>query len=136
MNVLPKLKLPDLQAQKPRAGFSMLELLVSLILVGTAMAIIVPTLARMGGQNRLSLQHQEALEGLDNLMEDLTARPYEELTPDLAKTISLPESLFHQLPGAKLEVEITEAQGKPKAKRIVLRLSWNQRNGQPRCRCG
>ena len=113
------------------AGFLLLEIIVAMILLGTAAAIIVPALSWMGTESRLSMQKQEAVEGLYNLMEDLTARPYEDLTPDAAAKIELPKPLQEQLPGAKLEVAITETETAPKAKRIQMRLSWNQRSGQP-----
>ena len=114
-----------------KRGFLLLEMIVSLILLGTAMAIIVPTLGWMGVQNRLSLQKQEAVQILHNLMEELATRPYEELTPETAEKIELPEALRSQLPGAKLEVEITEPDTQPPAKRIRMRLVWNQRSGMP-----
>jgi prepilin-type N-terminal cleavage/methylation domain-containing protein len=108
-------------------GFTILEMIVAMLLLGTAMAIVVPTLAWMGVQNRLSLQRQEAIQGLNNLMDELTSRPYVELTPEAAGKIELSEALKRQLPGAKLNVEITEAQ--PNAKRIQVQLAWNQQNG-------
>jgi type II secretory pathway pseudopilin PulG len=104
-------------------------MIVAMILLGAAMSIIVPTLGWMGVQNRVSLQRQEAVQGLHNLMDELTTRPYAELTPDAAAQIELPDALKTQLPGAKLQVEITETQ--PAAKRIQARLTWNQRNGSP-----
>ncbi len=110
-----------------RSGLLIVEMIVSLILLGAVVAIVVPTLGWMSRQNRLSVQRQEAVQGLQNLMEDLTARPYAELTPASAKKIELPAALREQLPGAELQVEITNAP--PNAKRIRLRLSWNQQNG-------
>jgi hypothetical protein len=100
-----------------------------MLLLGTAMAIVVPVLGWMGIENRLSLQRQEATEGLNNLMEELTSRPYAELTSEAAGKSELSDALKRQLPGAKLTVEITEAN--PSSKRIQIRLSWNQQNGQP-----
>ena len=63
------------------------------------------------------------------LMDRITARPYDEVSQDAAEEIQLSNALNRQLPGAKLQVEITEA--KPDAKRILLRFSWNMQNGQP-----
>ncbi len=113
--------------QTSRRGFTILEMIVAMLLLGTAMAIVVPTLAWMGVQNRLSLQRQEAVQGLNNLMDELTSRPYAELTPEAAGKIELSDALKRQLPGAKLHVEITEAE--PSAKRIQAQLAWNQQNG-------
>ena len=115
--------------RRKRAGLLMVEMIVSLILLGTVVSIVIPTLGWMGRQNRLSLQKQEAIQGLHNLMEDLTARPSAELTPRAAEKIELPAALRRQLPGAKLQVEITEAP--PNAKRIRLRLAWIGQNGRP-----
>lgn len=120
---------PIRRARGSAFGFSLVELIVALILLGTVMSIVVPALGWMGHLNRHSLQRQEAVQGLHNLMDELTSRPYEKLTPEAAANIELPPTLKDQLPGATLEVEIQEAE--PKAKRIRLELGWNQRNGRP-----
>jgi prepilin-type N-terminal cleavage/methylation domain-containing protein len=112
----------------PGAGFTILEMIVAMLLLGTAMAIVVPVLGWMGVESRLALQRQEAAQELHNLMDELTARPYAELTPEAAGKIELPDALKRQLPGAKLAVEITETD--TSAKRIQARLSWNRQNGQ------
>lgn len=115
--------------QKSRRGFSLLEMIVALVLLGAVTTIVIPTLGWMGALNRLSLQRQEAVQGLNNLMDELTSRPYAELTADAAAKLELPEALRHQLPGAKLKVEIAGTE--PGVKRIRMELGWNQRNGQP-----
>ncbi len=114
--------------RRKRAGLLIVEMVVSLILLGAVMTIVVPALGWIVRQNQLAQQKQEAIQGLHNLMENLTARPFAELTPDAAEAIELPAYLKSQLPGAKLEADIAEA--KPNAKRIRLRLSWMQHNGQ------
>lgn len=116
-------------ARRSASGFSLVELIVALVLLGTVMSIVVPALGWMGHLNRHSLQRQEAIQGLGNLMDELTSRPYEELTSEAAANVELPPALKDQLPGATLQVEIQEAE--PKAKRIRLELGWNQRNGRP-----
>ena len=118
-----------MSTRRKRAGLLMVEMIVSLILLGAVMTIVVPALGWIGRQNQLAQQKQEALQGLHNLMENLTARPFAKLTPEAARQLELPASLKNQLPEAKLEVEIAEAQ--PNAKRIRLRLSWILYNGQP-----
>ena len=119
-------KMPPLRR---RAGLLMVEMIVSLVLLGAVVSIVIPTLGWIGWQNRLSMQKQEAVQGLHNLMDELTARPYAELTPEAAGKIELPLALKQQLPSAKLQVEIAEAP--PNARRIRLRLSWLQKNGRP-----
>jgi prepilin-type N-terminal cleavage/methylation domain-containing protein len=116
-------------SQKSRRGFTLLELIVALILLGTVSTIVIPALGWMGVENRLSLQRQEAVQGLGNLMDELTSRPYADLTTDAAEKLELPEALRNQLPGAKLKVEIAETE--PGVKRIRLELGWNQRSGRP-----
>ena len=114
---------------QPRAGISMLEMVVASILLSAVMTILVPTVGWLGVHNRLAQQRQEALAGLDNLMDELSARPYGELTPEAVGKIKLPEPLGRQLPGATLQTELTEPE--PGTKRLTLRLAWNQRNGTP-----
>jgi len=112
-----------------KAGVSLVELIVAMVLLGTVVTIVVPALGWMGVQNRLALQRDEAVQGLHNLMDELTSRPYSELTMEAIEKVELPPQLIKQLPGAKLQTEIQETE--PGVKRIHLQLSWNQRNGNP-----
>lgn len=136
-NPKPSRERPSCRSLPPwevRPGYSLLEMIVAIILLGTVMTIVVPTLGWMSVQNGLALQREEALQGLHNLMDDLTTRPYSDLTPEAAKKVELSPALKRQLPGAKLQVQIEEVPGgksEPNRKRIHVELGWNQRNGQP-----
>lgn len=123
-----------LHGERGRSGYSLLELVVAMILLATVMTIVVPTLSWMSVQNRLALQRQEALQEMHNLMDGLTTRSYQDLTPAAATKIELSPELKRQLPGSKLQIQIEETPGEktePIRKRIHMELSWNQRNGQP-----
>lgn len=110
-------------------GFLLVELIVALVLLGAVTTIVVPTLGWMGVENRRSLQRQEAAQGLNNLLDQFTTRPYKEITQDAANDIELPEALTRQLPGAELKIAVNETE--PGIKRIRVELAWNQRNGNP-----
>ncbi|MGH7202422.1 MAG: type II secretion system protein [Planctomycetaceae bacterium] len=111
-----------------RRGFTLVELIVAAILLGTLMLITVPTLKWASDQRRDAQKRQEAVEEAANLMERLTARPWDELTNENLQDVTLAEELRPQFPGAELEVAVQEADD---AKRIRILLHYADHAGRP-----
>jgi type II secretory pathway pseudopilin PulG len=117
------------QTRAARGGFTIVEMLMATLLVGTAVAIALPVLSQVTLHSRTATQREQALQAAANALERLTARPFDELTPSAAAETRLPAEIACQRPGADLQVEITPADD-GRAKRIQVRLSWTVRNGR------
>jgi hypothetical protein len=67
-----------------------------------------------------------------NLMERITADPFDEITAERARRLSISPSAAGSLTGSELAVEVTEEQPGPgrSAKRVAVRLRWKGRSGE------
>ena len=65
-------------------------------------------------------------------MERITAYPFDEVTPELARRITLSPSARQSLPDSELAVDVTasEPAAGRSAKRIAIRLRWRGRDGE------
>lgn len=113
-----------------RRGYTLIELTIASLLLGTAMGLIAPALIWIARERRAADRRQEALQEVQNVLERLTARPWETVTADLAGETQLDERLRDQLPEAKLSVEVAEVPDDAEAKRVSVELRWE--NGPER----
>jgi hypothetical protein len=63
-------------------------------------------------------------------MEQVTARPWAELTTAALSREKLAPPAASRLPGATLKIEVFTPAGEPGAKRITAALGWQDRSGQ------
>ena len=120
---------PKHKAQRTNSGFTLFELIVTTILLGVMAGTLVPLLGHAARHQRESDRRQLALYEAQNVLEQLAARPWPELTPDAAAAVSLPESCRESLPGARLTVTIDEPAGETAVRRISVELAWLMRDG-------
>jgi hypothetical protein len=106
------------------------EAIVALVIAMAVLATVGQLLALAGGQRRAALQRAAAVREAGNLMEEVLARPWAELTPDKLAQMPLSESCRQSLPGVRLQLEAT-AEGEPTAaQRISIRIDWQDTAGQ------
>ncbi len=67
-----------------------------------------------------------------NVMERITAYPFDEVTPELARRMTLSRAARQSLPDSELAVDVAESEPGPgrSAKRIAIRLRWRGRDGE------
>jgi Tfp pilus assembly protein PilV len=109
-----------------RAGFSLVELTIASILLGTVMLTAIPTLAWINRVSQSAERQQAALLGAGNLMERLSARPWDEMTPETMAAITLPDDLARQLPGADLRITVEALPDNLAAKQLTIELRWEE----------
>ena len=112
-----------------RRGMTLMELVVAAALLGTILIICLQLLAATAQHRRHVNQRQLALTEVENTMERLAARPWNELTPQTAAG-QLSPAVRTRLPGADLKVEVTTSSAEPSAKRIAVTLRWQDHSGQ------
>ncbi len=100
-----------------------------MLMIGMSLAVKVLGYAAL--QRRAAEQRQRAVQEAANVMERLTAYPFDEVTPERARAVSISPATLQSLPGAKLAVEVAPTQPGPgpSAKRIAVRLRWRNRAG-------
>ena len=108
----------------------MVEMVVAGAVVGALLVVCLQLLSAAVAQRRAADQRQCALVELGNVMEQIAARPWAELTTAALSQEKLSPSAERQLPGAELKIEVFASAGEPNAKRITAALRWRDRSGQ------
>ncbi|WP_435016122.1 type IV pilus modification PilV family protein [Tundrisphaera sp. TA3] len=117
-------RLPD----RRRRGFGLVEMTATAVMLVAAMTITVQLVGWVAAERRSVARRERALLEAANLLERLAARPWDDLTPDAAKALTLSDATRAALPGAALSIEVAPA-GAPEAKRITVAITWRDRSG-------
>ncbi len=115
-------------ASRYRSGFTITEILIAGLLLGTVTVTVIPLIQVVAGERSAAQRRQFAIEEVENILEELTLRDWEEVTAETA-TIELSETAQDYLPNAELEVGINDNSDSPASKRIDVSLKWKGRNG-------
>jgi hypothetical protein len=115
-----------------RRGSLLPELAMAGAMLTIAMTLTVKVLGYAGLQRRSADQRQRAILEVANIMERITAEPFDDITAERARRLSISPGAAGSLPGAALAVEVAEEQPAPDrpAKRIAVRLRWRDRSGE------
>ena len=113
-----------------RRGTTTVEVVVAGILLGTVMSIAVPALSWVVHERRAADRRQQATLEVENLMEHIAARGWDEITQQTATKLKLPEQVSQQLPESSLSCTVNSKPNEPDSKRIHIELAWSNRKGQ------
>jgi len=113
-----------------RGGFTLVELMVSGVLLTAVMLVTVPTLYRIALEHRAAAKRQIALAEAANIMERLTARRWNDIDDNAAKSVAVSASARRQLPEVKSILRVQNG-SEPDSKRITLTLTWTGRFAHP-----
>jgi Tfp pilus assembly protein PilV len=123
----------SLDSQASRRGATMLEMIATAVILGTVMTVSLPMLKSITSERRAAVSHEQAIMAAANIMERVTAMPFLEITPQIAKRTQLPDWLTEQLndPVLELQVETIPDESAPdeSAKLIRLKLEWQTSAG-------
>lgn len=120
----------DGQLVRARRGVTLLELIASGILLATVTAVAVPALAAIVRERQATWQRHAALAEAGNILERLSAAPWDDL-PAAAANVELPSELKRQCPDAEVRVAVEAVPDHADARRIRVVLTWTGRAGQP-----
>jgi hypothetical protein len=115
-----------------RRGSLLAEVAMATVMVMIAMTLTIKVLGYVGSQRRAAEHRQRAVQEAGNVLERITAYPYDEITAERARQMVLAPSAQPSLPGAELSVAVAEEQpgAGRSAKRIAVRLRWHGRSGE------
>jgi len=106
------------------------EAIVGLVIAVAVLAAVAQLLALASQQRRVAAQRAVAVRESGNLMEDLMSRPWTDVTAEKLAAATLSETCQRSLPGGRLQVDVA-AEGEPAAaKRIAIRIDWQNPAGQ------
>jgi hypothetical protein len=108
------------------------EMTIAAGMLVVVMTLTVQVLGYAGQQRRAADQRQRAMLEAANLLERITAGPFDEVTPERARRLAIEPATPASLPGADWAVDVTDDPPGPgrSAKRIAVRLRWKGRLGE------
>lgn len=112
-----------------RRGALLLEVIVSAGLLTAMLAAVNQVLVRLHAQSKLVERRVAAQETLENMLEEYTIRPWDEIQTDTIAELVLPEWVQEKLPEFEVTGSVTQQADPVAAKRVTLRLSWREPTG-------
>jgi Tfp pilus assembly protein PilV len=107
----------------------MVEVTLSVLLLAVAMTTTVQVLGWTATQRRSVERRQWAIQEVANLMEHLTAEPWQRVTPDSVAALTLSKEVRGKLPEPELKVVVDESESGRGEKRLAIELRWRNRAG-------
>ena len=111
-------------------GFTLLEIIVSMILLGIVLAMVVPMTRLVVEQRRRSETRRAALLEVSNALERLTIDPSRGPAVGEEQTLPVSESLAARLKEPTLVVRTEAVDGPPAGRRFDASLTWSERSGR------
>jgi Tfp pilus assembly protein PilV len=118
---------------RPRAtarGFTLVEATAAGVMLAAALVITAQLMTLSAAQTREVERRQLAGQQAANLLERLTATPWDELTAELAARQQLSADAQSRLPGVNLTVTVDAGDEQPASKRITVEIRWRNRAGE------
>jgi hypothetical protein len=112
-----------------RRAFTTCEAALAVLLLAVAMTTTVHVLGWVAADRRAIERRQWAIQEAGNLMERLTAQPWETIDADSARALVLSEEVRRKLPEPELTIDVDDRDAGRGAKRLALRLRWRNRSG-------
>ena len=89
---------PGRRPPRGRRGSFLAEMAMASVMVMIAMTLTVKVLGYAGAQRRAAEHRQRAVQETANVLERITAYPYDEITPERARQLSLSPAAQQSLP--------------------------------------
>jgi len=112
-----------------REGSIVHEAAMAVVLAGAILASVVQIMAFSAQLSRSQRQRLTATREVANLMEQLMARSWDNLTPAAAAEVELSAACQTALPAAQLEIAVQPADDG--AKQLNIAIAWQNAAGQP-----
>lgn len=113
------------QSQR-RRGALLLEVMISVVLLGLLLSVTAPILKSVSESRRLADQRRVALLELSNLMEQVASWPRERVTADEIAKLTLSDATKAALPEVKVTSKATPQGEPPGLMKIELVIDWSQ----------
>lgn len=113
-----------------RRGLTILEVTVAGVLLAAAATLVARVLATTAGVRREAQRREWALQEASNLLERITAKPWDSVTLETAAAEGLSEETGRTLPDGTVEVNVIEVPQPLPGKRITVVVRWKKGAGE------
>ena len=112
-----------------RRGSLFLEVTMAVTLLAFAFIAVAQLLAVAAKQRRETDWRVMATREAANVLEQIMARPWEEITTEKLAEIELSAEAAARLPEAQLSVAVDESDGTPAEKKVRVEIDWKDLGG-------
>jgi prepilin-type N-terminal cleavage/methylation domain-containing protein len=118
--------------RQTRRGVTLVEVSVAIVLLGVMAGLIVEAQTVRGRLQRAMHWRELATIEAGNLMEQVTALPWDDLNEEKLATMKLSDGLRQALPKAALHLAVDPVTGtdQPESRRIRLEIDWPGPTGE------
>ncbi len=122
----------SVRPRRSRRGSLLAEVAMSGAMLMIAMGLTVKVLGWVGAQRRAWDRRQVAVQEAANLMERLTGKPFDSVTPESTHSLPLSPRARQSLPKVELKIDVRENDraGGSGSKRVAIQLRWQGRSGE------
>lgn len=113
-----------------RNGMALAEVAAATILLAALGAFVAETVAWSAAEQRATQRREIALSEAANAMERTSIAGWAALEPKPSTEMALSPLAKRMLPGGRIIREVTDADGEPAARRIVIEVSWLNQAGE------
>ena len=113
-----------------RRAFTLLEVIVAAAMLAVLLTTSVQMLRALSIHQRASERRAVALEAAEAVADQVANIPWDQLTAESAKKVTIPKPLDDYLLGAKLSVSLDEEAAPTPSRRLHIDLTWNGPDGQ------
>ncbi len=117
-----------------RPGVMLLEMTVSVIFLGVALALVARLMVNLGAADRAADHRQWALCEAENVLERALSLSWDDLTAGDATNVLIQEATARAsraLPEGRVVVSIGEPDDEPGARRVTVEVAWGHPSGRP-----
>jgi Tfp pilus assembly protein PilV len=123
-------RIPRNRLPARRGGLTLIEVLVTAVLLAAAISTAVPLLGWMAAEHRSAERHQWALQELNNVLERFAQLPWANITPEAAREQTLSLEGAQRLPGGELKLLVDDLATTPASKRLRAEVRWRGASGE------
>lgn len=113
-----------------RCAFTLLEVVIAAAMLAMLLTTSVQMLRGLSIHQRVSDCRAAALEAVQAVSDQIANIPWDQLTTESAKKVTIPKPLDGYLPDAKLSVSLDEVATPTTSRRIHVELTWQGPDGQ------
>jgi prepilin-type N-terminal cleavage/methylation domain-containing protein len=114
-----------------RRAFTLLEIVIAAAMLAMLLTASVQMLRALSIHQRASDRRAAALEAVQAVSDQIANIPWDQLTVEAAKKVTVPKLLDGYLLGAMLSVSLEEVATPTMSRRIHVELTWSGPDGQP-----
>lgn len=113
----------------PRRAMTLIELIAAASILAVLLASSVQVIRVLDKHRQSTERRAIALQTTQALLEELSNTPWEQLTPEAASKLQIPDAVTDYLPVARIVASVDDETDPVAAKRVAVAIEWTTAAG-------